>query len=443
MAKELSDLRELGSSGLNHMSGEINEEFLKELQGERGRKVLREMADNDPVIGAILFVVDMLMRRVPWKVNANEKGKDQNEQVEFIESCFEDMSSTWSDVISEIMSMLVFGWSYHEIVYKKRLGRDQKSSSKRSKFKDGKIGWRKLPGRAQETLWRWDFDDEGGLKGMVQRPPPVFDTRYIPIEKSLLFRTTNKKNSPEGRSVLRNAVRPHTLKKHIENIEAIGIERDLAGLPIALVPPQILSSDASPKEKEIRAKLEQIVKNVRVDEQAGLIFPLAYDESGKLLYDFKLLSSSGKRAFDTNAIIGRYDQRLSMVVLADFILLGHETHGSFSLSSSKTNLFASALGTWLGHIGEVFNTYAIPRLLELNGFNTEFTPNLKHGDIESPDPKDLGELISNLAGAGMPLFPDPNLENKIRELADLPKAPEDISAMLAHMGGGNSSGDKK
>jgi hypothetical protein len=34
----------------------------------------------------------------------------------------DDMSHTWDDMISEILTMLVYGWSWHEIVYKKRVG---------------------------------------------------------------------------------------------------------------------------------------------------------------------------------------------------------------------------------------------------------------------------------------------------------------------------------
>ncbi len=130
-----------------------------------------------------------------------------------------------------------------------------------------------------------------------------------------------------------------------------------------------------------------------------------------------------------------------MVALADFILLGHEIHGSFSLSSDKTNLFASALGTWLGNIADVFNTYAIPRLLELNDFNLEEYPKLAHGDVETPDLKDLGNFISTLAGAGMPLFPDEDLENLIREKANLPRAPKDMHERAEELQEENTSNE--
>ena len=109
-----------------------------------------------------------------------------------------------------------------------------------------------------------------------------------------------------------------------------------------------------------------------------------------------------------------------MTVLADFILLGHEKVGSFALSSSKTNLFSTAIGSWLDSICGVFNKYAIPRLIELNAFKIKEHPELNHGDVESVDLGELGAFITSLSGAGMPLFPDGQLENYLRRQANFP-----------------------
>ena len=74
MAAEVKELRkkerfgEIGKPGLEHWSGRINEEWIKELQYERKWRTLREMRENDPVVGAILFAVEMLIRSVSWPV---------------------------------------------------------------------------------------------------------------------------------------------------------------------------------------------------------------------------------------------------------------------------------------------------------------------------------------------------------------------------------------
>ena len=110
-----------------------------------------------------------------------------------------------------------------------------------------------------------------------------------------------------------------------------------------------------------------------------------------------------------------------MSVLADFILLGHEKVGSFALASNKTEIFASALGAYADSIAAVLNQYAIPRLFEINGMKRDRYPELKRGDIESIDLQGLATALSTLAMAGMPLFPDENLEAYIRKIAGLPE----------------------
>jgi hypothetical protein len=410
--------RELGVTGLRRyaVTGDVYEEFLPELRGAQGRRVYREMADNDPIVGAVLYVIRSLVRNVDWRV---EGGKPELRQ--FVESCMHDMSHTWDDFISEVLSMLVFGWSFHEIVYKRRLGPSD-DPAMRSQYRDGRIGWRKLPIRAQETLAYWEFDDEGGIRAFLQLAPPSYRLIRIPIERGLLFRTEAARGNPEGRSILRNAYRPWFIKKRIENIEAIGVERDLAGLPVAYLDPRIWDT--------YRDQLLRILRNVRRDEQEGILLPLVRDEQGNQLIDLRLMTAAGSRQFDTTRIIERYNRAIAMTVLADFILMGHERVGSFALASSKTSMFATALGATLGSITAVLNRYAIPRLLQINGWDVGATemPRIVYGDLESPDLDEISSYITRLASAGAQLFPDPELEAYLRRIAHLPAPPEDGGA---------------
>lgn len=413
---------EVGQSGLIQWGGRISEEFLKQLEGDKGRKVFREMADNDPVIGAILFAVDMTMRQVEWRIDPADESDEALDVAEFMESCMTDMSVSWADTMSSILSFLPFGWSYSELVYKVRGGLDTRNPKRRSEHDDGKIGWRKIAIRSQDSLFKWEFDPEdGGIMGMWQSAPPSYTPTYIPIEKALLFRTQAYKNNPEGRSALRNAYRPWFMKKRIEEIEAIGVERDLAGLPVAWVPPGLLADSATADEKAALAAIKDLVASIKRDEQEGIVFPLAMDERGNKRYDLTLLSTGGRRQFDTDPIIARYDQRIAMTVLADFILLGHENVGSFALGSSKVDMFGTALGAWLDEISGVFNRYAIPRLMELNNIDVDLYPTLSHADVQSVDLAELGGFITSLTGAGMTLFPDPGLEEHIRTVLNFPE----------------------
>lgn len=163
------------------------------------------------------------------------------------------------------------------------------------------------------------------------------------------------------------------------------------------------------------------------------MLPLAYDENGNKAYEFELLSTQGRRSFDTGAIVTRYNQQKAMSLLADFILLGHENVGSFALSSDKTELFSVALESILDNIEDVLNRYAIPRLLKVNGIEAGAgMPQFRHGDIEKPDLANLIQYVQGLANSGAPIFPDILLENHMRGLADLPLiSPEERERILS------------
>lgn len=413
IAKVAKPSAELGVTGLRRTGnrGLVTEEFLTQLVGERGRRVLREMRDNDPVVGAILWAIESLIRNVTWKVEG-----DDEEAVLFVESCMHDMSHTWDDFIAEVLSMLPFGFSWHEIVYKKRNGH-KVDRAENSRYSDGRIGWRKLPIRAQESLYEWMFDEEGGVRSFIQQAEPDYKTVEIPIERSLLFRTGVHKGNPEGRSILRNAFRPWILKKRIEEIEGIGIERDLAGLPVIYRTGEMA--------QQYDEQLETIVKNIRRDEQEGVLLPLAYDDNNNQLIRLELLSSAGTRQFDLTTTIDRYDRRIAVTVLADFILLGQSAVGSFALSSNKTELFSLSLGAFLKSIAGVLNRHALPRLFVLNNISLEKMPEIVPGDLETPNLEELGQYITALAGAGATLFPDDDLEDHLRAVAHLPMKPDE------------------
>ena len=409
----MNNFREYGRTGLFRFNtGWIYEEFLRELQGRKGVEVYKEMSENDDVIGAILFATEMLMRQTSWSIQEAGPGDADVDAAEFVRTCMDDMEETWSDFISEVLSFLTYGWSYHEIVYKRRMGNTRNPETK-SKYSDGLIGWRKLPIRSQDTLWEWKYDEKDNLTGLIQCAPPNYEQVFIPIEKALHFKTKSRKGNPEGRSVLRNSYRNWYFKRRIQEIEGIGIERDLAGLPVLEAPEDVdIWSDAY---KEDRATAEKIVRGVRRDEREGIVLGAGWK--------FTLTSTGGRRQFDTNQIIERYDTRMAMTVLADFVLLGHQGVGSFALSSDKTELFGVALGAFLDLICEVFNNQAIPRLIDINGEHFKGIsgyPELIHGDIETQDLSKLGDFVSKMVSIGA-ITPDESMEDYLRMSADLPE----------------------
>jgi hypothetical protein len=436
-------LLERGTSGLHRAGGYVREEPLRELVGIQGVYKYKEMRDNNPVIGACLYATEMLMRKATRSIKPADDSLRCRAYADFVQGVlFEDLDLPWAMQLSEFTSMLPFGWSYHELVFKRRQGLHPEAlpagpgrldgalgqagsllppAAAPSRFDDGMIGLAKIAPRSQDTLLYWQFDQTGALAGMHQMDPWMGRHCYLPYEKCLLFRPTSYKDNPEGRSVLRTAYRSCYMLDHVSNIEAIGAERDLAGLPSIGTPPQWWSPNASEGELQQLDAIKRIGRNIRADEQACFVYPLHYDANGHPLFKFELLSSAGRRAFDTNEIIKRYELRIAQSVLADIIFLGHEAVGSFALASSKTNLFSMALAGYLRVIEDVINRRVIPLLWRLNALPEDCMPTLVHGDVESVDLKDVGQFIKDVSDAG---FDVADLENHVRRLVEMPERDE-------------------
>lgn len=420
MANKL-DLGVIGYSGLKQHSGYIDEEWHPKLRAEYGPKMYREMGDNSSAIGAIKYIIQALVRQVEWRVEPADESEEAKEWAEFLETCAVDMSITWEDFVSEVLSFLEYGWSYFEIVYKLRKGIDSKDPRTRSQYDDGKIGWRKLALRAQDTLERWEFDEaDGGLRGMHQADYYSGKTAFVPIEKALLFRTVTRKGNPEGRSIYRNAVVDYFFLKRISEIEAIGIERDMTGLLTMEVPLQLLHPDADASAKSLRTSFEKMLAELKRDEREYALVPPELDKEGKPTgYKLKLLSTGGKRQIDTNSTKIYYKTGILQSVLAQFIQLGMSNVGSFALASTQTDMFAVALGSYLSTIASVLNRFGVSRLMQLNGVPVELWPSFVHGDIESPPLGEIGAYVQALASAGQ-LPEDEALQRKLLEIAKLP-----------------------
>lgn len=431
----------IGSRGLRQYGGYVRDEFLPQLTGRQATRTYREMQDNSPTVGSILFAIIQSMREVTWRVEAASDAPKAMEAAEFVESLMEDLDQPWPDFINESLSMLPFGFAPHEIIYKRRNGKQKfdpnppKGGKKySSKFEDGKVGWAKLALRAQETVVKWFFDEDGDVTGLTQQP--WFGGQLdVPIEKILLFRPSTHKGNPEGRSILRTAYRPWWFIKRLEEQEGICLER-LSGVPEYRVPAALLdaANSGDPKAAAALEQFKRIVRNVRVDEQMGLVTPSdTFDntdgtKSSVPMYEFRFAVPQQSRAganFDVP--INRHKLDIMTSVLADFLALGHgqSSRGSQTLGEAKIDLFMQAMEGWLESNAGVINEHGLPRLWKLNGLDEDVMPRITPDMPRRIDLDGLSNFILRLSQSGAQLFPDPELENYLREAADLPELSED------------------
>jgi hypothetical protein len=408
-----SPYSELGAAGKQGRWSSFNDDFLHQLRGRNAIKTYREMSDNDDTVGEILFAIEMLIRQVDWNVEPGGETSKDTEAAGFLEECRDDMSHSFADFISTVLTYLSYGWAFHEVVYKTRDGSS-------SKYDDQKVGWRKFAYQPQETWNEWITDEHGGVQAFVWSTGT--ERGSVPIDKGLLFRTTTARG-PNGRSVLRNAYRPWFYKKRSEELLMIGIDRDLNGLPIAEIPAEsVLAQDST------YTQYTDMVTRIRRDEQMGAVLPLEYDEAGNPLYKFSLLTSNASTSIEaTKNVIGMLAGAISGVVLADFIRLGRDAVGSRALAEPKQQLFQKALQGWVTGIAEVLNRHAVPKLFALNDLALDALPQFVPSVIEDVALEDLGNFIQKTGQAGMDwgfLNPEDPITDQVRQLAGFDAAPE-------------------
>ena len=413
MPRQPAPLKHLGIVGLRQNSGSVYEEFLPELRWPRAGKIYQQMADNDPVVGSILYLAEMLIRGAEWRVDAVSDKPEDKEAAQFLRECMDDMEESWASTISEILSMLTYGWSFHEILYKVRRGPNESSPKYRSRFTDGKFGWRGFPIRSQASWDKWAFDDETGeIVAFVQRPEPKQHEIRIPIEKGLLFRTRVSRGNPEGKSLLRNAYRPYYFKQRFEEIEGIGIERDLAGLPVLQTPEELDLWDADdPEMVKLKTMAEELVASVRRDANEGIILPAGWELS--------LLNAPSSRQISIGDVIERYDNRIAITMLSDIVLIGNGSKaGSYAMADVKQSMLANALQAQLYNIADVFNKKAVVQLFEFNNWQLDEYPQIVPGQISTPSLKEVAVMLRAME---LDVNADTELNNYLRSLMAMPQ----------------------
>jgi len=417
----------LGVAGDNTRTGQIRaDEFIPELRGKNAIRKYREMRDNDSTIGAVMYAAEQVLRDVKLKVEPANDTEEAKREADFVESIFDDMDHSLDDHIAESLSSLSYGFAWFEVVYKRRVGPTQRSPKKNSKYTDGRLGVRKIACRAPWTVSRFDVEDKSGdVLGIYQDVGYGSGKHYIPTTKSLYYRTTVLNGDPSGRSILRNAYSSYVYLNNLQSIESIAVERELAGIPVARIPSEYLSSDASAAQSGFVGNLQQILRDVKFNEQGYIITPSdTYpDKDGSptniRLVDIELMSSNGNRNVDIDPIVRRYQHDIARSVLSEFLMLGGGNNGSYALSKSKTDLFLRALESYIQAIVDVLNKQLVERLWQLNGLNYDLMPCIKAGDVAPHDLREIAAFLRNLNGADINVSDHPEVIQDLMDIAEL------------------------
>ena len=421
----------LGVAGDNTHNGQIRaDEFLPELRGKKAIRKYREMRDNDATIGAVMYSVEQILRDVELTVKPVDDTPAAKVEADFVTSILDDMDHTLDDHVAEALSYLSYGFGWFEVIYKRRVGPTERSDKKHSKYTDGRLGVKKIAARAPWTINKFDVNQKtGDVLGIEQSVGIMNGRNYIPVNKSIYYRTTSLNGDPSGRSILRNAYTSYEYLNNLQAIEAIAVERELAGIPVARIPAEYLSNDASAAQAGFVHDLQQILRDVKFNEQGYIVLPSdTYPDkdgapSSTRLVDIELMASNGKRNIDINPIVSRYQHDIARSVLSEFLLLG-TSGGSYALSKSKTDLFLRALESYIQAIVDVLNKQLVERLWQLNGLNYDLMPTIEAGDVAPHDLREVAAFLRNLNGANIDVSSHPEVVKDLMDIADLNYDPD-------------------
>lgn len=425
-------LSEGGYVGLNIFNGVSNEEMKKELNFPNNLKTYKNMSYHGTV-NAPLTLYTNIISKADWVVKPpKEATEEEKKQTEFIRECLTDMDQPFEELIKDILSMNIYGFSVHEKVYRKRY------TSNGSKYNDGLIAWKKLPIRSQESIKKFLFSDDGNEVTGVQQnvsnlsdPYGRFSTRdklevNLPKSKFMLFRTGNHRGDPYGKSMLRDAYLAWRYLTVLEEIESNGVAKDLSGIPILKLPPQYLSKDATPEQVAIRQYYERSMANLQVNQQSAMILPNAYDpDTRQPLFELALLSMDGKKGFDTTKVKEYYKNLILTSLFADILIMGQSATGSFALGQIKNSLSGAMAESMIREIKSVFNNDLIRQTYELNGWNPARACTLDFENLESADLESFSKAVQRFSSTSV-LEVDREVLNRVRESIGVDPLPEDM-----------------
>lgn len=440
-------LGEMGVVGLKQHGGRIQEEARKELRFPEANRTFRTMA-QDATVASALSLFEMMVSRVEWIIDTGiNPSAEMKANAQFLQEVMDDMDHSWRSFIQEVTSAFTYGYCINEKVYRRR------TWDNGSAYNDNKVGFKKLPVRSQDTINKWLFSEDGrDLLGVQQSLATITDgtDRYakllnatgtidIPRKKFLHFRVDAKRDSPEGNSPLRAAYHAWKYRTLIEEQEAVGVTRDMNGMPTLYLPPRYMSADATDAEKAIYEYYKNVIRNIQMNEQSGLILPQAFDpDSRQPLFKFELTSTMGGKMYDTDAIIKRWDNKILMVLFADMLKMGQDQVGSYSLAGAKTNIMAMAIEARLQEIQDVLNNDLVKQLFAMNGVAPDVKlPKLVYGDLDEVDLDEFSKAIQRIGSVGG-LERDRPVMNKIREALKIVKRPDDEAVKESEIMGGQS-----
>jgi len=381
----------------------LDEEYNSDLSWTTWLWVYEKMRRSDSQVYATLLSMELPIRSTSWFIESStdenwEIQKEDEEMQEFVEKLFfERLEQNRDDLLREILTMLPFGFSVFEKIFK---------------LEDDKIRLKKLWWRKQETIDKWEtLEETPWVTQMLTSVLKEWENEWenyvsIPAEKLVIFSFRREWDNYEWISVLRSAYKNRYIKDKLLIFDSIRQER-WAWFPIITLPNWATQDD---KDEALN-----IVKNIRTTQQTWVVLPW---ENWK--FEFAQINAWGQsNIFES---VKFHNREISKNILAQFLELWATESWSRALSEDQSDLFLLWLEAVAKQIEDTLNRYLVKEMIDLN-FDTDRYPKIKHKKLWSVSYDKLSAVLSQLATSNI-IRPDDDLEEFIRTELDLPAKKE-------------------
>lgn len=391
----------LGSSGTQIFSGYINEDHLAEMTGVQRAEFYDKM-EKDYNITMCLNAVINPIKSATWEIQAGDDTPEAEEDAALIRHIlFEDMDKPFDTFLSEALTFISKGYALFEIVHK--------VVTNHPDFKNY-IGIECLGWRSQKTIYSWKIDEREKLISVLQQ---AYGDNGKTVEMNadflLLFNTGALGANFEGVSWLRGPVGPYKRKNNYLRWLAAGIERFSIPTPTAEVP---AGKEESP-ELDI---LVRVLQAYTSHQNNYLTYPAGWN--------VKLNANTGFDPSKIEVSVDNEDKRITKAFLANFLELGMNGTGAYSLSNDLSDFFLSGLQQVGNEICKKMNQKTIKDLVILNKGPRKTYPKLVVSNISDKAGKELAEIVKTFTDANV-IIPDDRLEDHMRTRYNLPARSEE------------------
>ena len=422
--------RTLGVGGSEIYGGYlVSNERNSELTGDRRYTTFDELLVNTSIVGAAVRYYQNLVSKASWTARPVDiEDPAAVEAAEFVEDVLDDMDRPWRRVVRRASAYRLYGFSIQEWTAKRR--------------EDGKTGFLDVEPRPQRTIERWVPDKKGKIIGVIQDSPQTSEQIPLPRGKLVYIVDDGISDSPEGLGLFRHMVEPATRLQRYLELENIGFETDLRGIPVLRAPlaklqemvdeGKISKSDRDAMLQPLRDFITNHIRGPKqgmlMDSQPHTTTDDAERPSVTYEWDLALLNGPGVALESIANAINRINHDLARLFGVEQLLLGSNSTGSFALSRDKTNNFFLMVDSALSDLQESFNRDLIRPLWTMNGFDDALRPKIMPESIQFRDVEQLTDALKKLADAGAPLDVEDPAIDEIRTLMGLSRRTMELIA---------------